>query len=215
MCGRFSLSDILQLKPRFQIDLPPELSPRYNIAPSQDILTIIKEDNYLAAQFRWGLIPFWSKDKSSGIINARAETVDKKPSFKNSFKKRRCLIPADGYYEWKKEGSRKRPYRFLLKAEEVFTFAGLWDAWTSPEGETVYSCTIITTAANELVASIHNRMPVILSKEAEKLWLNDETDQKTLKDMLKPYPAELMDSYEISTMVNSPRNDVPEIFKPA
>lgn len=148
------------------------------------------------------------------MINARAETVDKKPSFKQSLRSRRCLIPADGFYEWKKEGGRKRPYRITPKNRDLFVFAGLWDAWVSPKGETINSCTIITTSANTLIEPIHNRMPVILSEKAEEIWLNEDTDLSTLKDLLNPYPSELMDSYEVSTMVNNFRNDIPEALKP-
>ena len=215
MCGRFSLFDMLGLKVRFNLDLPDFISPRYNIAPSQEVLAIINDEGNQAVQFRWGLIPFWSKDISSkGLINARTETIHKKPSFKQSLKHRRCLIPADGFYEWMKEESGKRPYRITLKSGEVFAFAGLWDTWISPQGDKINSCTIITTSANTLLEPIHKRMPVILDKEKEEVWLDPETDNETFKSILKPYPAELMKSYEVSTAVNSPRNDVPEVVKP-
>lgn len=214
MCGRFSLSDILGLIMRFKLNLPDGVKPRYNIAPSQDILTIIYDEGYRTVHFRWGLIPFWSKDIVPGMINARAETVDKKSSFRQSLKSRRCLIPSDGFYEWRRDGGRKKPYRITLKNRGVFVFAGLWDTWISPKGETINSCVIITTSANTLIKPIHNRMPVILSEKAEEVWLNKDTDILTLKDLLNPYPAELMESYEVSTIVNNFRNDIPEILKP-
>ncbi len=216
MCGRFSLFDLLGLEIRFELSFLDILKPRYNIAPSQDILAIINHEGLQAVYFKWGLIPFWSKDISSSktLINARSETVDQKASFKQSFKRRRCLIPADGFYEWKKEGNRKRPFRFTLKGGGVFSFAGLWEGWASPEGERINSCAILTTSANATVAPIHNRMPVILSREGEDTWLGADTDISTLKSLLVPYPAEGMDGYEVSTRVNSPRNDDPDIIKP-
>ncbi len=218
MCGRFSFFDFLGFQMRFSLQIPALIQPRYNIAPSQEILAIVNPnlEGYQTAFFKWGLIPYWSKDGSSArkMINARAETVDQKPSFKQSFQKRRCLIPADGFFEWEKQEIGKKPYRIVLKNREVFAFAGLWDAWTDPSGQTVHSCTIITTSANSLLAAIHLRMPVILAKEAEEAWLHPETDQLTLKNLLLPYPAALMESYEVSVRVNSPRNDDPSIIEP-
>ena len=214
MCGRFSLYDIFGLEVLFNIYLPDWVKPRYNIAPSQEILAVIKNGGCQAVQLKWGLIPFWAKDMVPGMINARAETVDIKPSFKESFKSRRCLIPADGFYEWKKEGARKRPYRINLKNGGVFAFAGLWDRWTSPKGETINSCAIITTSANTMMEPIHNRMPVILEKDAEEAWLAADTDMTTLKSILKPYRSELMESCEVSSLVNNFRNDNREILKP-
>jgi putative SOS response-associated peptidase YedK len=214
MCGRFSLFDIFGLEVLYNINLPGCVKPRYNIAPSQEILAIIDDGGCQAVQFKWGLIPFWAKEKAPGLINARAETVDIKPSFKQSLKSRRCLIPADGFYEWKKEGTGKRPYRINLKNGDVFAFAGLWDTWTSPKGETINSCTIITTSANTMMEPIHSRMPVILPKEAEETWLHADTGILTLKGLLKPYRSEFMESYEVSTRVNNFRNDIPEVLEP-
>ncbi len=219
MCGRFSFFDFLSFQRRFNLQIPALIQPRYNIAPSQEILAIVKpnpEDGYQTACFKWGLIPFWSKDGSAArkLINARAETVDQKPSFKHSFQKRRCLLPADGFFEWEKLASGKKPYRIVLKNREVFAFAGLWDAWTDPAGQTIHSCTIITTSANSLLENIHPRMPVILPQEAEEAWLHHETDRLILKNLLLPFPAELMESYEVSVRVNSPRNDDPGIIEP-
>ena len=167
--------------------------------------------------FRWGLIPFWAKDPSIGhkMINARAETVDEKPSFEHSLQRERCLVIADGFYEWKKEGSTKQPYRITLKNKELFGFAGLWDTWNSTTGDIIDSCSIITTTPNDLMASIHDRMPVILSQDSERVWL-DQTivDSCFLKSLLVPYPANLMMAYEVSTLVNSPKNNEPECLLP-
>lgn len=214
MCGRFSFSDLWSLIMYFKIVLPRGIKPRYNIAPSQEILALVHDKAFQAVFFRWGLIPPWSKNNGPGLINARAETVEQKLSFRQSLRSKRCLIPADGFYEWKKEKKGKRPYRITLKGGGIFSFAGLWDTWKSPQGETVNSCAIITTAANSILEPIHSRMPVILSKEAEAAWLNQNTDLFTLKGLLIPYPSELMESYEISTMINNPRNDNPDVLQP-
>ena len=171
---------------------------------------ILNNGSNQLALFRWGLIPFWAKDPSIGhkMINARAETVDEKPSFKTCLQRKRCLIVADGFYEWKKEGSTKRPHRITLKNQELFGFAGLWDAWKSPTGEIVNSCSIITTTPNELMAPIHNRMPVILPREVESVWLDQSiVDSTFLKSLLVPYMADLMIAYEVSAFVNSVKNN--------
>ncbi len=220
MCGRFSLFDMFGLEVRFNINLPESLVPSYNIAPSQEILAIIggggEQERYRAQLLRWGLIPFWARDAdaSKKMINARAETVEKKASFKESFARRRCLIPADGFYEWKKEEGRKRPYRITLHNGELFAFAGLWDEWSSPRGETIKSCAIITTLANKLVEPVHDRMPVILAREAEAAWLDPRTELPALKELLQPYPPQFMECYEVSAIVNSPRNDRAEVVEP-
>jgi len=214
MCGRFTLIDIEEIRERFQTE-PIDLKPSYNVAPSQNVSVIVKK-GWLAL-FRWGLIPYWAKDPSIGnkLINAKAETIDEKPSFKNSFRSKRCLVVADGFYEWKKEGPAKRPHRITLKTKELFGFAGLWDTWRSPRGEIINSCSIITTAPNELMAGIHDRMPVILTREAEQAWLDRKVvDKSFLKSLLVPYPADLMMAYEVSSMVNSPKNNGPECLEP-
>jgi putative SOS response-associated peptidase YedK len=165
---------------------------------------------------RWGLIPSWAKDQSIGsrMINARAETLSEKPSFRDAFRKRRCLVVADGFYEWQKVAGRKRPMRIVLQTGEPFAFAGLWESWRDPEGTTVRSCTIITTGPNSLIEPIHNRMPVILSRDDEARWLDPEMDDPpSLLQMLAPYPQGAMDAYEISTLVNSPANDVPDCIE--
>ena len=222
MCGRFSIiipfSDLLEFfKPIVFPIYPTEyLEPRYNIAPSQMIPTIVNNDQRQLDFMRWGLIPHWAKDINIGskMINARAETLDEKPSFKHLLKRKRCLIPADGFYEWRHEGKIKRPFRITLKSEEPFAFAGLWDTWKTPTGEEIKSCSIITTIPNTLMANIHDRMPVILSRDAEELWLdNGIEDNALLKSILVPYDAGLMRAYEISSLVNSPKNNISEIIK--
>lgn len=220
MCGRFTLTkdnkNIAQYY-NFQISLLKNI-PRYNIAPTQEILGIINSNGINKPTFfKWGLIPSWSKDENIGrkMINARAETVDTKPSFSKLLKHRRCLIPSDGFYEWKSVNGIKTPFRIIKKNHEVFSFAGLWDEWVSKEGNTITTCTIITTTPNELVQSVHNRMPVILTAQGERTWLNNSiSDTDLLKSLLISYPAEEMDLYRVSTIVNSPANDTPECIKP-
>ena len=216
MCGRFTFSEFEGIEERFQIE-PQNLKPNYNVAPSQDVPVILNNGSNQLALLMWGLIPFWAKDPSIGnkLINARAETIDEKPSFKHSLQRKRCLVVADGFYEWKKEGSTKRPHRITLKSNELFGFAGLWDTWKSPTGDIINSCSIITTTPNDLMAPIHNRMPVILSRDSELVWLDQNiVDSHILKNLLVPYPADLMIAYEVSTLVNSPKNNGPECLVP-
>lgn len=216
MCGRFTLTiDLQTLIEIFQIEIPGlNLTPCYNIAPSQPVLTIIKQGGQrMARQMRWGLIPAWAKEPSIGykLINARAETLEEKPSFRNPFRHRRCLIPADGFYEWRKEGKQKQPYRFTLADQSPFAFAGLWDRWVSPEGSEIISCSIITTEANDIVKPLHDRMPVILAEpKLQQLWL-DFDNPGELKDLLKPYAGE-MAAYPVSPAVNSPKVDEPGLI---
>ncbi|KMM35913.1 SOS response-associated peptidase [Guptibacillus hwajinpoensis] len=220
MCGRFSLTTELdQLIERFQIEQMSidDYVPRYNIAPSQQIPAVIKADggNRLGT-LRWGLIPFWAKDASisNKLINARSETAHEKASFKHALKRRRCLLLSDGFYEWKREDNRKVPMYIQVKRGEPFAMAGLWEKWKSGD-ETVYTCTILTTGANELMENIHTRMPVILKKEMEDLWLDSDVDDVTiLENVMQPFPSEEMNAYEVSTLVNSPTNDEPECSVP-
>lgn len=167
---------------------------------------------------RWGLIPSWAKDTAIGnrMINARAETLAEKPSFRKAFEKRRCIVPADSFFEWRKtNGKTKIPVRFVLKSREPFAFAGLWETWRKPDGQELRSFTIITTAANDLLRPIHDRMPVILRQSDEGKWLDPSAaDAAKLTLLLAQYPAEAMESYDVSTLVNSPRNDVPECIAP-
>jgi putative SOS response-associated peptidase YedK len=221
MCGRFTLTvDPSELREAFSnYGFPDQHAPRFNIAPTQPILAIPNDDRQQADFFAWGLIPSWAKDPSIGsrLINARAEGLAEKPSFRGSFKYKRCLIPADGFYEWKAQPGTKTkvPYFIFLEDQRPFAFAGLWDEWYSPEGGSVRSATIITTAPNELMAPIHNRMPVILEPEDYARWL-DSTPQRPedLSQLLKPFPADKMSSHPVSTLVNSPSNDRPELVVP-
>lgn len=221
MCGRFTLlmeEDIL--RERFLIENMDELQlkPSYNIAPSQNVLAVINDGEKNRAGFlKWGLVPGWAKDPKIGykLINARAETIAEKPSFRSSYKKRRCLILADSFYEWKKEAGRKIPMRIMLKSKEPFAFAGLWEKWTGGEGKTLHTCTIITTEANELMEPIHDRMPVILNRETEKIWLDrGVTEDEVLRHCLRPYPSEALAVYGVSDIVNSPKNDIPDCIAP-
>ena len=222
MCGRFSLiADLGQLDLRFGFDGSGlSLGPSYNIAPTQQALTVREDgDRRQAALMRWGLIPSWAKDPSIGarMINARAETIAEKPSFRTALRRRWCLVLADGFYEWRREpGSRtKRPMRIVMRTGEPFAFAGLWETWRDPKGQIVPSCTIITTGANELLAPIHHRMPVILPRESESLWLDQSVDDHgLLEHMLGPYDADQMDVYEISSLVNSAANNTPQVVEP-
>jgi putative SOS response-associated peptidase YedK len=219
MCGRFvravSLEDIAD---EFGVDTPSfDLSPSYNIAPSQDIAVIINGGKKSLALCTWGLIPSWAKDPKIGykMINARAETVAEKPSFRSSFNKHRILIPATGFYEWKKEGRLKVPFHISLKSGKPFGFAGLLSLWTSPEKKQICTCTIITTSANDLLLDIHDRMPVIIQKTDEEKWLNSkEQDKGALLAMLTPYPSDEMDYCTVSSSVNSPSHNSPDCIKP-
>lgn len=220
MCGRFSLTTELDdLLERFQIEQMSidDYAPRYNIAPSQQIPAVIKADsgNRLGT-LRWGLIPFWAKDASisNKLINARSETAHEKASFKHALKRRRCLLLSDGFYEWKREDDRKVPMHIQVKKGEPFAMAGLWEKWKSG-GETFYTCTILTTSANELMENIHSRMPVILEKDMEDLWLDPELDDiNVLRNCMRPFSSENMNAYEVSPLVNSPKNDEPECIVP-
>ena len=198
MCGRFVLlTDLSVIVESFDIqDVACEWRSGSNITPGQNILAVIRrEDRNVLVDFRWGLIPSWAKDPSIGsrMFNARAETVSEKPSFKQAFRKRRCLIVADGFYEWQKLGRTKQPFYFSLRSDEPFGFAGLYETWMGPDRQQVYSCTIITTEPNDLIRPIHDRMPVILPKDREADWIDQENpDPGRLKSMLTPYPSEGM-----------------------
>ncbi|WP_408009421.1 SOS response-associated peptidase [Pseudalkalibacillus sp. A8] len=220
MCGRFTLTaEIDLLMDWFEIDefaAELDLPPRYNIAPSQEILAIVSNGEKRRAGFlKWGLVPFWARDPSIGhkLINARAETVPEKPSFKHAFNKRRCLIPTNGFFEWKKDGNHKQPKYIKMKDDKPFAFAGLWEKWKDDKGMPVHTCTILTTKPNELMEDIHNRMPVILPKEDYSRWLQWDGEKEALIDMMKPFSASEMMAYDVPTIVNSPRNDVPECIE--
>ncbi|KOP22970.1 hypothetical protein AMR41_29260 [Hapalosiphon sp. MRB220] len=217
MCGRFTLSAFPEvLSQIFEVEKIPDFKPQYNIAPTQMVLVVLyNSENHKREiqQLRWGLIPSWAKDQSMGakLINARAETVAEKPAFRRAFKYQRCLLVADGFYEWRKQEGKKQPYYFRLLSEKPFAFAGLWEEWQSPEQEQIKSCTILTTQANELVEQVHDRMPVILQQETYDLWLDPQVhDRELLQPLLHPYPSETMTSYPVTTLVNSPKNNSPE-----
>jgi putative SOS response-associated peptidase YedK len=221
MCGRFTLTvDPSELREAFaDYSFPAKFAPRFNIAPTQPILAIPNTAKNEADFFIWGLIPSWAKDPSIGnrLINARAETLAEKPSFRGSFKYKRCLILADGFYEWKSQpGSKtKVPHFIFLKDRGPFAFAGLWDEWNSPDGGSVRSATIITTSANELMAGLHERMPVILETGAYAQWLDPAPQSAaSLSPLLKPFPSDKMSAYPVSTLVNSPENDRSELVVP-
>lgn len=221
MCGRFSFayeddwSEVLRYFGLNQSSL--EYPRRYNIAPGQEIPAIVSDGNERRiAAFRWGLIPHWSKDGKSAykMINARAETLLEKPAFKGLVRRNRCIIPADGFYEWKAEYGRKQPYRIVLRDRKLFGFAGLYDTWRSPNGTKMATCTIITCAPNELMAEIHNRMPVILPREHEELWLDPAAEPELAMTVLQPYPAEDMEAYPVSPAVGNVRNEGPGLIHP-
>jgi putative SOS response-associated peptidase YedK len=214
MCGRYSFAveDALILE-RFGVRVRTAIYiSRYNCSPSQKLAIIANDAPDTLQFFRWGLVPSWAKEPSIGnkLINARAETLLEKPSFKKSFLNRRCLVPATGFFEWKKDAA-KTPMHIRLKDKEAFCFAGLWDKWVSLDGETVHSFSIITTSPNPLVEQIHNRMPVILHRDDEQRWIEPKSDL-SLVELLKPYPAERMEAWPVSRLVNSPKNDLPALL---
>lgn len=219
MCGRFRMARSKELLEEAfgAVDgpVPVEWEPRYNVAPGQPIVAVRQNAACPVRELvslRWGLIPSWAKDAAIGykMINARAETAAEKPAFREAMKRRRCLIPADGFYEWKKEGKQKLPYCFTLSDDAIFAFAGLWERWRSPAGEPVESCTILTTEPNELAREIHDRMPVILSRDDYDLWLDPSFARvDELKTMLQPYPARAMRCFRVSDRVNQVKYDDP------
>ncbi len=217
MCGRFSLTSPWELlKERFVVDIPVNnYRVRYNAAPGQNLWVIPEETPRDAQLFQWGLVPFWAKDPRIGnrLINARAETIAEKPAFRTPFKKHRCLVLADGFYEWDKKGARRVPYRVVMKDEHPFALAGICDYWKDNKGNELKSFSIITTDANRLIAKIHDRMPVILSRKDEKVWLDPDLDIIQALKMLRPYPAKEMKMYPVSTLVNNPKNDLPQVIK--
>lgn len=223
MCGRFALiTPTEQLALQFKADAGnlasmPESVPRYNIAPTQPVLAVrLTEDGQRELTFfRWGLIPSWAKDMSIGsrLINARSETAAEKPSFRAAFKRRRCLIPADGFYEWQKQNGQKQPM-YIHSADEPFALAGLWEVWSDPDGSSLQTCTILTTQPNEMVSAIHNRMPVIIEPEDYDMWLDPGGRPEDAQHLFRPYPADKMAVHPVSTVVNNPRNDVPACIEP-
>jgi putative SOS response-associated peptidase YedK len=219
MCGRYSEAKLeAQLRKRFRI--AKELGgvvPRYNMAPGQDGLVVLPTSSgpeRTLARFRWGLVPSWADDPSVGskMINARAETLAKRPAFEEALRKRRCLVPADGFYEWRKTREGRFPLRYVMKGEELFAFAGLWDVFRPKVGPPLYTYTIVTTSPNELVRPVHDRMPALLREEDEDAWLDPSIeDPARLAPLLTPFPAERMEAYDVSPLLNSVENEGPEV----
>ena len=218
MCGRYGLvKRSVEIGGAFDVGLDPSwIFPRYNIAPNQDVLAIIDDGERRAAMLRWGLIPSGSKEPRGGRrpINARGESVAEKWPFRFALRERRCLVVADSYYEWRKDGKTRTPFRIGLKSWGPFAFAGLWETWRSPEGEAVRSCCIITTVANGLTETIHDRMPVILPRDAASIWIDRGTPSADLRELLVPYEAGEMEAYEVSSVVNNWRNEDPACIEP-
>ncbi len=221
MCGRFSLGvSATQLIDLFNLTEIPTWGPRYNIAPTQEVLVVVKTPEHSdrkARLHRWGLIPSWAKDRSIGtqLINAQAETAASKPAFRAAFRKRRCLILADGFYEWKTEGRHEQPFHIRLHDGRPFAFAGLWEHWAGGEGAAIDSCTILTTTPNDLLRPLHHRMAVILGPEDYDLWLDPAIQEvERLQPLLRSYPPEKMEAYPVSRMVNNPANDDPRCIEP-
>jgi putative SOS response-associated peptidase YedK len=214
MCGRFvRISSIPEIAKRFNVKKPflPEISPSYNIAPNQEVIIINNTEGRQLLPCRWGFLPSWAKDISAGIINARAETVAEKPAFRYALKKHRCLVVADGFYEWESKRDGKYPVYIKLKSDDTFGFAGMTNFWESPDGSIIFACTIITTESNDLIKPIHHRMPVIMPRENEDQWLDPSLEDKNaLLSLLKPYLPEDMELYPVSPKMNSPVYDSPE-----
>jgi putative SOS response-associated peptidase YedK len=220
MCGRFSLGATIRVGQLFDLPNCPDMRPRYNIAPGQDVPAVIRNRETGDREFRpfrWGLVPSWAKDPAVGnrMINARSETAATKPAFRTLLRQRRCLILADGFYEWSGDGPRKQPYHVKLRDGEPFAFAGLWDRWAPADGRPLETCTILTTAPNAVVRPIHDRMPVILPPGAYGAWLDPMLhDASELRALLTPYPAEAMTAFPVSTWVNNPAHDAPACVLP-
>jgi putative SOS response-associated peptidase YedK len=222
MCGRYKLSRRKQLVEEYfdSVSDEPDWSPRFNIAPTQPVPVIRqnpKEPVRQLSVMRWGLIPSWSKDASGGasMINARSETAATKPAFRDALKSRRCMIPADGFYEWRRDGKSKQPYCFEVNEGELFVFAGLWERWRDPSGQWVQSCSILTTTPNAVTQAVHDRMPVILHPDAYDLWLDPGmTNVAAASELLQPFEARLMRSFSVSTRINHVANDDEECSVP-
>ncbi len=220
MCGRFAIAITVGIEDRFGAKKPPyEIRPRYNIAPSQTVPVVAGDPEIPAEReivpMRWGLIPSWSKDESAGyrMINARAETLRERPAFRAPLKHHRCLVPATGFYEWRPAGSRKVPYYVERRDHALFAFAGLYDIWRGAGGEPVKSFTIVTTAANDLIAPIHDRMPVVLPREGEDVWMRGGAlDPEELAHLLAPRPTPELEAYPVSPAVNNPANEGPDLI---
>ena len=219
MCGRYTLQQTTQdLLARFAVQLAIfEVKPRYNIAPSQEVAVVRADGQRRLEALKWGLVPFWAKDlkKLKPMINARMETLVEKPTFRAALSRRRCLIPADGFFEWKKESGTKVPLHIRMRDKSLFAFAGLFDQWKSPEGEVLETCAIITVPAGGWITEVHDRMPAILKAEDEEHWLDTNIKEPArILSMLGPYPADQMEAIVVSPAVNSPKKDSPECVQP-
>ena len=219
MCGRYTLaSPTERLAEEFGVDASSiELAPNFNVAPTQGVAAVLEEGGQRRLEvLRWGLIPPWADDPGIGsrMINARSETAPGKPSFRRAFRERRCLIPADGFYEWQRTNGAKQPYYIHMEDGRPFAFAGLWESWSKGEGE-IRTCTILTTGANALVGEVHDRMPVILAHDAYDVWLDPASERDELTGLLAPYPEDEMEAYPVSRFVNSPSNNDPRCIEPA
>ncbi len=220
MCGRYTLkTPVERLAEEFGFDdSSVELPPNYNVAPTQEVAVVLAENGHRRLELlRWGLIPSWADDPGIGsrMINARSETAPEKPSFRRAFRERRCLIPADGFYEWKRVNGGKQPFYIHMKEERPFAFAGLWESWKEDGGPEVRSCAILTTRPNALAREIHDRMPVILPAGSYAAWLDPEAEKEELVALLAPYPEDEMEAYPVSRFVNSPQNNDPRCVEPA
>ncbi|MBN2983507.1 MULTISPECIES: SOS response-associated peptidase [Cohnella] len=220
MCGRYTITVTLEeLIARYMAGqvAVPFYAPRYNVAPGQLVPAIVSDGrgNRLG-QLKWGLVPPWAEDAKIGykMINARAETLADRPAYRDAYRRKRCLLPADGFYEWKAADGAKRPYRISLRSKKLFSLAGLYETWTSPSGEVVHTCTVVTTAPNRLMADIHDRMPVILREEDESVWLDRRIrEPERLNRLLAPYPDEEMEAYEVDKRVGNVANDDPSCIE--
>jgi putative SOS response-associated peptidase YedK len=219
MCGRFALlAPGPAIAQQFGVEVTHEIAPRYNIAPTQPVAAVRldQKGGRELTYFQWGLIPSWAKDPKIGsrMINARSETVAEKPSFRAAFKRRHCLLPASGFYEWQKLNGRKQPVYIHAADDSIFGLAGLWEMWHDPDGGVIETCTILTTSPNEMMESIHNRMPVIIEAEDYSMWLDPGDNPQQTLHLLRPYPSQEMEAYAVSTAVNNPRNEGPANIEP-
>jgi len=212
MCGRYRLTRAEKLAQQFETDLSEIFPPRYNIAPTQPVPVVHgAASGRQVSVMRWGLIPSWAKDSTASQINARSETLLEKPAFRESFERRRCLIPADGFYEWVRYGKSRQPFHFGMKDESLFAFAGIWDRWKPTQGPVVESCAILTTSANRLVSDVHDRMPVILRPEHYYAWLAAPISEiQRHAELFRPFEAAMMKRFLVGLPVNNPQNDSPE-----
>jgi putative SOS response-associated peptidase YedK len=219
MCGRFALHHgAEELRARFAVEqMVADLAPRYNIAPTQPVAVVLQRELRVLDRFRWGLVPFWAKDPKIGsrMINARSESVAEKPAYRGALGSRRCLIPASGFYEWKRRGEEKIPTYVHRADGRPFAMAGLWERWSAPDDHTLHTCAILTTRASEFMADIHDRMPVILTPDQERAWLDSALgDPGELVSLLQPYEADDLAAYPVSREVNAPAHDAPDCIAP-